>query len=96
VGLRTGLNDVGKRKILSLQGPDPFTVQPVAVRYTDCSISLHPLYNGNTNSSVTKLLKDDLNFGIGVLISFTARSGTDLVRPIQHDIHLVQKAPLQA
>jgi hypothetical protein len=77
----------GERKALPLPGPDPFTVQPVAIRYTDCCISLHPVDNVITNSSVTKPLKDDLNVGIGILISFPATSETDLARPIQHNIH---------
>lgn len=86
----TGLNDAGKRIILPLPGHDPYTVQPVAIRYTDCSVPLHPVENVITNRSVTKLLKNNLNFGIGVLISFTDTSETDLVGPIQ------QTALLQA
>jgi hypothetical protein len=37
VGLKTGLNDVGRRKILPLSGLDPVADQPVPSRYTDCT-----------------------------------------------------------
>jgi hypothetical protein len=40
VGPRSGLDDVEKRKFLTLPGlnSDPLVVQPVASRYTDCAI----------------------------------------------------------
>jgi hypothetical protein len=40
---RAGLGDVERRKILSLPGSnsDLLAVQPVASRYTDCSIKIH-------------------------------------------------------
>jgi hypothetical protein len=40
VGSRAGLDDVEKRKFLSLPGldSDPSVVQPVTIRYTDCGL----------------------------------------------------------
>jgi hypothetical protein len=40
VGLRTGINDVERRKILPQQdsNSDLSVIQPVASRYTDCAI----------------------------------------------------------
>jgi hypothetical protein len=40
VGPRAGLDDVERRKFLTLPGfeLDPLVVQPVASRYTDCAI----------------------------------------------------------
>jgi hypothetical protein len=94
VGTRTGLDDMGKRKILSLPGPDPAAVEPVDIRYTKCAISAHSVDDVNTNSSVIKMLKDDLNFGIDVLLFYhTATSGTDLVRPVQYSFSTQSSSP---
>jgi hypothetical protein len=41
VGPRAGLNDVEKKKFLSLPRLDPSVVQPVASRYTDYAIPAH-------------------------------------------------------
>jgi hypothetical protein len=40
MGPRSGLDDLEKRKLLTLPGLDPSVVQPVTSRYADCATCL--------------------------------------------------------
>jgi hypothetical protein len=60
VDLRASLDELEKRKFLTLPNSDPLVVQPVASRYTDYAIPAHRS-KGNTMDNVCMKSQINLN-----------------------------------